>query len=316
MNKQQEASMHVVIFGTGGVGGYFGGRLAQSGEKVTFIARGDHLQAMLDNGLKVESIKGNFSIQPVTATQDASQVKDVDVVLVCVKTWDVPTAGKAIRKMLGPYTVVVPLENGVEAASQLSEILRREHVLGGLCRISSHIASPGVIQHTGLEPYVAFGELDNYRSARANNLLQAFQRAGVAAEIPDDITAAIWKKFLFISAASGVGAVTRVPFGAFRSIPGTRQLLLEVLKEVYAVALAEGVRLPENSPDDTLAYIDSLPAETMASMQRDIIEGCASELEAQIGVVVRLGNKHSLSTPVQTLIYNSLLPQENLAKKA
>jgi 2-dehydropantoate 2-reductase len=308
--------MHIVVFGAGGVGGYFGGRLAQSGEKVTFIARGEHLQAMLNHGLKVESIQGDFSIQPVIATQDPAKVRDVDVVLVCVKAWDIPAAGNAMRKMLGPYSMVIPLENGVEAPSQLAEIIGKEHVLGGLCRIASRIASPGVIQHTAIEPYVAFGELDNYRSARADNLLQVFKKAGVTAEIPDDITVAIWQKFLFICAVSGIGAITRVPFGSFRAIPGTRQLLLEALNEIYTVAVAQEVKLPENSPAETLAYIDSLPADTMASMQRDIIEGRPSELEAQAGVIVRLGKKYHISTPMHTLIYNSLLPQETLARTA
>jgi 2-dehydropantoate 2-reductase len=306
--------MHIVIFGAGGVGGYFGGRLAQAGETVTFIARRDHLQAMLANGLKVESINGDFSIKPVIATQDTTQVKDVDAILVCVKTWQITEAAHAMLSMLGPYSIVIPLENGVEAPSQLAEVLGKEHVLGGLCRIASRIASPGVIQHTSIEPYVAFGELDNYRSARATNLLQVFKHAGVKAEIPADISLAMWQKFLFISAVSGIGAVTRVPFGDFRSIPGTRQLLLDALNECCAVAVAQGLHLPENSAADTLAYIDSLPPGTMASMQRDIIEGCPSELEAQNGAIVRMGQKLKVPTPVHTLIYHSLLPQESLAR--
>jgi 2-dehydropantoate 2-reductase len=306
--------MHIVVFGAGGVGGYFGGRLAQAGEKVTFIARGEHLQALLNNGLKVESIAGNFSFRPVIATQDTTGVKDVDAVLVCVKTWQVPVAANAILHLLGPYTIVVPLENGVEAPTQLSETLGKEHVLGGLCRINSRIAAPGIIQHTAMDPYVAFGELDNYPSARANNLLQAFQKAKVNAEIPPDISVAMWQKFLFISASSGIGAVTRQPFGIFRSIPGTRQLLLEAIQECYAVAIAQGIRLPENSVADTLAYIDSLSPGVTASMQRDIIECRPSELEAQNGAIVRMGQQLNIPTPVNALIYYSLLPQENLAR--
>jgi 2-dehydropantoate 2-reductase len=306
--------MHIVVFGAGGVGGYFGGRLAQSGENVTFVARGEHLQAMLANGLIVESIKGDFSIHPVIATNDLSRVKDVDAVLVCVKTWQIPNAAKAIMPLLESNPFVIPLENGVEASSQLSEILGREHILGGLCRISSRISSPGHIQHSAIEPSIAFGELDNRPSTRSRKLLRSFQHAGVTVEIPADINVAVWKKFLFISAVSGLGAITRVSFGSFRSLEGTRHLLKDTLQECYSVAIAQGIKLPADSVAKTLEYIDSLPHDTMASMQRDIIEGRPSELESQNGAIVRLGQLHNIPTPVHTLIYNCLLPQENLAR--
>ena len=306
--------MHIVIFGAGGVGGYFGGRLAQAGENITFIARGEHLKALLNNGLQVKSINGDFSIKPVTATDQISQVSEVDAILVCVKTWQIPSAAKAIMPMLASSTMVVPLENGVETPAQLAEILGREHILGGLCQIASRIAAPGVIQHAGLEPYIAFGELDNHPSERTNALLNVFQHAGIKAEIPADINVALWNKFLFISAVSGLGAITRVPFGDFRQADGTRQLLLAALKECYAVALAEGVRLPSDSVDKTLAFIDSLPPATMASMQRDIIAGRPSELEAQNGALVRMGQRLNVPTPVHAFIYNCLLPQEIRAR--
>jgi 2-dehydropantoate 2-reductase len=306
--------MHIVVFGAGGIGGYFGGRLAHAGEEVTFIARGEHLQAMQANGLSVESINGNFTVQPVNATNDTSNVGSVDAVLVCVKMWQIPEAARAILPLLGPDTLVVPLENGVEAPSQLAEILGREHLLGGLCRISSRIASPGNIQHVGLEPYVAFGELDNHPSSRSRNLLQCFKNAGVSSEIPADIHVAIWQKFLFISAVSGIGAITRVPMGTFRSTQGTRQLLEEALEECYAVAIAHGVHLPANSVSNTLAYIDTLPSGTMASMHRDIMGGRPSELEAQNGALVKLGRIYNIPTPVHSFIYYSLLPQENISR--
>jgi 2-dehydropantoate 2-reductase len=306
--------MHIVVFGAGGVGGYFGGRLAQSGETVTFIARGEHLQAMLAIGLIVESIKGDFTVQPVLATDDTSKVRAVDAVLVCVKTWQIPKVAKAIIPLLGPDTFVVPLENGVEAASQLSEILGREHILGGLCRIASRIASPGHIQHTGINPYIAFGELDNRPSARTRNLLRSLSSAGISAEIPPDINVAVWLKFLFISAISGIGAITSMPVGMFRSQPGTRKMLEEALNECYSVAIAQGIHLPVDSVANTMAYIDTLDLGTMASMQRDIMEGQPSELEAQNGAIVHMGRMHNIPTPVHSFIYSSLLPQENLAR--
>ena len=306
--------MHIVVFGSGGVGGYFGGRLAHAGEKVTFIARGEHLHAMLANGLNVESINGDFIIQPVIATDDTTQVDEVDSILVCVKTWDITRAAKAIMPMLGPNTFVVPLENGVEAPSQLAEILGREHILGGLCRIASRIASPGHIQHTAIDPSVAFGELDNRPSSRTRKLLQSFEHARVSAEIPPDINVAIWQKFLFISAVSGIGAITRVPFGLFRSLKGTRLMLEEALKECYSIAIVQGIQLPANSVANTLAYIDTLPPTTMASMQRDIIDGHPSELEAQNGALVHMGQMLNIPTPIHAFIYHCLLPQENLAR--
>lgn len=306
--------MHIVIFGAGGTGGYFGGRLAKAGETVTFIARGTHLHALQTTGLVVESINGDFTVQPVVATDDTSNVKSVDAVFVCVKTWQIPKAAKAIMPLIGSNTIVLPLENGVEASSQLAEILGREHILGGLCRISSRIVSPGHIRHTAIDPYIGFGELDNRPSVRTQNLLQSLTRAGISSEIPPDINVAVWQKFLFISTVSGVGAVTRVPFGSFRDVPGTRQMLEEALKECYNVAIAHGVKLPPDSVASTLAYIDSLPPGTMASMQRDIIDGHPSELEAQNGALVHLGQMHNVPTPVHSFLYSSLLPQENLAR--
>lgn len=306
--------MHIVVFGTGGVGGYFGGRLAQAGEYVTFIARGDHLQAMLANGLTVESINGDFTVKPAVATDDISKVKDVDIVLICVKTWHINQAAQSIKPVLGQNTIVIPLENGVEAPSLLSEALGEEHVMGGLCRIASRITSPGHIHHSGIEPYIAFGELDNRPSSRSQDLLKRFLKAGVKAEIPDDIRVALWKKFLFISAVSGIGAVTRVPMGLFRAQPGSRQMLENVLNECYSLAVAQGVGLPADSVADTLAYIDSLPLNTMASMQRDIMAGSPSELEAQNGAIVHMGQALHIPTPVNSFIYYSLLPQELQAR--
>ncbi|RLC62817.1 MAG: 2-dehydropantoate 2-reductase, partial [Chloroflexi bacterium] len=198
--------MRIAIFGTGAVGGYFGGRLAQAGEEVVFIARGEQLQALRDHGLRVDSPQGDFVIHPVQATDDAAQVGIVDVVLVGVKAWQVPEAAQAMAPLVGADTFVVPLQNGVEAPSQLAAVLGDEHVLGGLCRIVSFVVEPGHVRHAGLEPYVAFGELDNRPSERVRRLQAAFARAGVTAEIPADIGAAMWEKFLFIASFSGVGA--------------------------------------------------------------------------------------------------------------
>ena len=306
--------MRIAVVGAGGVGGYFGGRLAQGGSQVVFIARGEHLDAMQTQGLRVESIKGNFTVSPVEAVDDPVKAGPVDAVLVCVKTWQVPEAAQAIRPMLGAETFVVPLENGVDAPGELAAVLGRERVLGGLCQISSSIVSPGVIRHVGIEPYVAIGELDRRPSERAERLRQAFEQSGVRVEIPDDIQAAMWLKFLFIAVLGGVGGVTGVPVGVSRSLPETRQMLVDGLEEIYRLAKAREVDLPEEAVDKTLAFIDSLPPGTMASMQRDILDGRPSELESQNGAIVRMGKESGVETPLHAFLYSSLLPKELRAR--
>jgi 2-dehydropantoate 2-reductase len=314
MHGQEETGMRVIVFGTGGVGGYFGTRLAEIGEDVWFIARGEHLRALQSTGLRVDSPKGNIQLDKLQATGQVGQVENADVVLVCVKAWQVPEVALAIQPVVGPDTVVVPLENGVEAPNQLAEVLGTERVMGGLCRIASQLAGPGFIRHLGIEPYIAFAELDGRSSQRSQRLLEAFQKAGVKAEIPADIWVALWDKFMFIAAVSGLGAIARVPIGTLRTSPGTRRLLQEVMQEIDQVASAEGVRLPPGNVSKTLALIDSLPEPTTASMQRDIMDGRPSELEAQNGAVVRLGEKHGIPTPANRFIYDCLLPQELKAR--
>lgn len=307
--------MRIAVFGAGGVGGYFGGRLAQAGEDVVFIARGDHLQAMLTQGLRVDSVMGDFLVKPVKATDDPAQVGIVDVVLVGVKAWQVPDAAEAIRPMVGPDTVALPLQNGLEAPTQLAAVLGNKHVLGGLCGLSTFIVGPGHIRHAGADPFIKFGELDNRPSDRVEGLRQAFDRAsGLTVEIPPDIQVALWMKFLFITAWSGMGAVTRTPLGVWRSLPETRQMAESALQEIIRVARAHDIVLPENAMPTTMNMYDSLPPEITSSMQRDIAEGRPSELEAQIGAVVRFGKEADLTTPLHNFIYDTLLPMELRAR--
>ena len=306
--------MRIAVFGSGGVGGYFGGCLARSGEQVVFIARGEHLQAMQKNSLRVESVEGDFQVRSVQATDNPHEIGVVDVILVGVKAWQVPEAGIAMQPMVGPKTIVVPLGNGIEAPKQLSQALGAEHVLGGLCRISSFIAAPGVIRHVGIEPYVAFGELNNQFSERSQSLLAVFHKAGVKAEIPVDIHVAMWEKFAFISAISGVGGVARAPVGVVRSLPETRSLLRGAIEETLALARSDQVELSEDFVSGILSFIDGLPWDTTPSLQRDLIAGQPSELSAQNGAVVRLGRERGLLTPVNDFIYQSLLPQELRAR--
>lgn len=311
--------MRIAIYGTGGVGGYFGGRLAQVGEEVAFIARGEHLRALQRNGLRVESIAGDFHVDPVQASDDPADIGPVDVVLVAVKAWQLPEVAEAMRPLVGPETVIVPLLNGVEAPGQLAAVHGEERVAGGLCSLITSIGGPGLIRHEGAPPRIAFGRLDAQPSGFAQGKLEALQAAlsraeGVTAEIPADIEAAMWRKFLMITTFSGVGAVTRAPVGVMRSLPETRALLQQSLREIYAVALARNVALTPEAMDAAMAFMDALPPAATASMQRDILDGRPSELEAQNGAVVRLGAQAGVETPLHRFIYASLLPQERKAR--
>jgi 2-dehydropantoate 2-reductase len=308
--------MRIAVFGTGAVGGYFGGRLAEAGEDVSFIARGRHLEAIREGGLVVDSPLGDFRIHPARATDDPGAVGAVDAVLVAVKAWQLPEAAAGMGPLVEEgTTAVVPLLNGVEAPDVLTQALGPGPVLGGVCRIFSHVAAPGRIAHTGFEPSMEFGELDGAASERAERLLAAFERArGFSATLSEDIVAAMWAKLAFIAPASAVGAATRAPYGGIRGIPETRVLLRRVAGEVCAVARARGVTLPEDLPDRVMAVIDALPADEVTSMQRDLLGGRPSELDAQVGAVVRLGRRAGVPTPVSEVLYAALLPQERAAR--
>jgi 2-dehydropantoate 2-reductase len=307
--------MRIAVFGTGGIGGYFGGRLAQAGEDVVFIARGQHLEAMRTHGLRVDSIKGNFIVNPVQATDDPGQVGTVDLIIVGVKAWQVPEAAQAMRPMMGPHTIVLPLQNGVEAPSQLAAILGADHVLGGLCGLMVFIAGPGHIRHAAMDPFIGYGELDNRPSERVDRLNLAFSKAqGVRLDNPPDIHVGLWRKFLFVTASTGVGAVTRAPIGIYRSQPGTRKMLEQAAEEICNVAWAIKIALPQDAVSRILAHWDSLPPEVTTSIQRDIMNGRPSELEALNGAVVRLGKEAEVETPVNAFIYYSLLPMEMRAR--
>lgn len=306
--------MRIAVLGAGGVGGYFGGRLAQAGEQVVFIARGEHLQAMQANGLRVESVSGDFTVHPVQATDDPTQLEPVEAVLVAVKAWQVSEAAQLIKPVVGDQTMVIPLSNGVEAPEQLIEVLGSQAVLGGLCRISSFIDSPGLIRHVGIEPSVVFGELDGQVSRRVERLKEAFVRAGVNVRVSSNVRGEMWEKFLFIVGVSGVSAVTRAPIGVLRTTPETRALLEQVLIEVVAVGQACGIALSEEHKAKILELIDSLPEETVPSMQRDILLGKPSELDYQTGAVVRMGREYDLRIAANEFLYAALLPQERRAR--
>ena len=306
--------MRIAVFGAGGIGGYLGGRLAEAGEEVVLIARGEHLQAIREHGLKVDSIKGDFVARPALATDNPAEVGPVDAVILAVKAWQVNDAAEAMRPMIGPDTFVVPMQNGVEAPGQLAAVLGERAVVVGLGGLISYIVGPGHILHAGSEPFVSFGESDDSTIERTQQLLQAFQNAGVQADIPANVHAALWGKLAFMAANSGVGAITRVPVGQWRSVTGSWEMAQQVIKEVLAVAHGKGIKMPIDALPTTQARLESSPPGSTSSMQRDLMEGRPSELEVQTGGVVRLGLEVGAPTPVNAFIYNSLLPQEMRAR--
>jgi 2-dehydropantoate 2-reductase len=299
-------SMRILVFGTGGVGGYFGGRLAQAGEEVTFIARGEHLRAIRAKGLKVDSSSGDFVIYPARATDNVGEVGETDLVIVGVKAWQVPNAARAIRPIVGTNTTVVPLQNGVEAVPQLVSELGSDRVIGGLCRIVSYVVGPGHIRQAGFTPTIIIGELDNRRSDRIAGIEELFTRAGLDTTVAPDIQVALWTKFLFIASFSGVGAVAGAPAGVLRSNPKWRAQMQSAMEEIYALAHARGVKLSPDSVAKVMAAVDALPADTTSSMQRDIAAGKPSELESQNGAVVRMAREAGVDAPTHRFIYERL----------
>jgi 2-dehydropantoate 2-reductase len=306
--------MRVAIYGAGGAGGYFGAQLARSGVDVTLVARGRHLRAIQSHGLCLETPAGEFVIQPAKATDDPTQVGPIDVILLGVKAWQVEEAARNMRPMVGPETFVVPLQNGIEAPSQLAALLGAGHVLGGLCGTFSWVVAPGRIRNIGAASFIKFGELDNQPSERAERLRQSFEKAGLKVDIPADIHTALWEKFLLVTSFGGVGAVSRAPIGIVRATPETRLLLEQCMEEVSAVARARRIQLSDTVVADTMSFIDTLAANATTSLQRDIAEGKPSELDFWNGSVVRQGRAVDVSTPVNQFIYHSMLPQELRAR--
>ena len=298
--------MRIAIFGTGGVGGYFGGRLAQAGDDVTFIARGEHLNAIKRRGLKVESGTGDFVIFPAKATAEVREVGEVDLVVVGVKAWQVPEAARAMKPLVGANTTVLPMQNGVEAAAQLVNELGSASVIGGLCRIVSYVVEAGVIRHAGFKPSIIIGELDNRPTERVARIEQVFKRAGVEITVAADIQVALWTKFLFIASFSGVGALADAPAGVVRSNAKWRAQMVSAMEEIYGLAHARGVRLPADSIETVMASVDALPEDATSSMHRDIAAGKSSELESQNGAVVRMARESGVDVPTHTYIYEKL----------
>ncbi|MBN8657408.1 MAG: 2-dehydropantoate 2-reductase [Anaerolineae bacterium] len=307
--------MKIAVFGTGGVGGYFGGRLAQNGEDVTFLARGNHLAAIRESGLRVESVDGNFTIHPANVTDSPQSIGAVNLILLATKAWQLDEAITQMTPLIGSDTVILPLLNGMEHMEKLITAFGVQHVIGGLCRISVYIEAPGLIRHVGVKPYIAYGEWDNSNSERLQKIHALINSiTGIVAEVPADIQLAMWEKFIFITGTSGVGAYARKPLGEYRADPETRALLIGAFHETAAVARAMGIGIADNFVDETLQRLDKAPGNMTASMQKDIMAGKPSELNEQIGAVIRLGKAAGVPTPNHEKIFADLLPLEQKAR--
>jgi 2-dehydropantoate 2-reductase len=298
--------MRIAIMGSGGVGGYFGARLAHAGCDVTFIARGAHLEAMRTGGLLVKSQLGDVNLASPRVTGDPASVGPVDLVLFGVKLWDTGTAARAIRPLIGAQTGVVSFQNGVQKDELLRKEIGEKAVVGGVCYIAATIARPGVVEHGGTMQRLVFGELDGQPSARTSDFLDACKQAGIDADISADVRRATWEKFVFLVGLSATTATMRAPVGTVRAHPRARAMLRAAMQEVVAVGRAEGVALAEDFADNRLAFCDNLPPGMNASMRNDLERGNRLEVEGLRGDVVARGERLGIPTPVNRTVYDIL----------
>lgn len=299
--------MRIAILGSGGVGGYFGGRLAAAGADVTFIARSAHLDALRTRGLTIHSPKGDVHVRTVKATDDPATIGAVDVVLFAVKLYDVETALAMLPPLLGPDTAVIPVQNGVDTVATLTHAVGPAHAAGGTCYLSAVISEPGVIRHVAMD-HLVFGEVDGRRSARMEALLEACRPAGFQATLSTDINVDIWAKFARLSVLSGLTTVTRSPLGVIRSHPELFAMLKDAVRETWSVARAKGVGLPDSTVEDVVVQFNALPPQTKASMLEDLERGKRLELPWLSGAVVRLGREVGVPTPTHAFINAVLGP--------
>lgn len=306
--------MNTAIIGTGGVGGYFGGKMAHAGLDVTFLARGNHAEAIRNNGLRVKSFLGDFHVKQAKVAENFAQLGQPDLVLVAVKAWQIKEIRDELSKVLHPESIVIPLQNGILAVEELAEAIDKKRIVSGLCRIISKIEAPGVIDHFGVHPIIIFGEQDKSDSNRLKHIKTLFDQAGFDNKISMDMDAELWKKFIAIC-LSGLLAVTNTTYGEMREIPETRQMMVDILQEIYQLSQAMNINIKADIVDKTVAFIDSFPYNTTSSLTRDVWEKKPSELEYQNGTVVKLGKKYGVPTPVNRFVYSCIIPGEIKARK-
>lgn len=307
--------MQIIVIGIGGVGGYFGGRLTLTDHRVEFVARGEHGRKIETSGLQVESINGDFTARPDKVHASLDTVKEADLILICTKSWQLDQIGRELKDRIGPDTLVLPLQNGVNSVEILTRHLPSEQVLGGLCKIISKKQSPGVVRHFAFHPQVIFGEVDGRLSDRGRAVKQVFEEAGIDTRFSEDIRLDVWRKFLFICVLSGMGAVTRQEVGVMREDPGVRELMMASAEEILALAQEKGVRLSEEDVENTFKAIDKQEPHSTSSVQRDLMGGRPSEIHDFNGYVVKEAQRLGLEVPVNKFIYYCLRPMEAQARK-
>ena len=300
--------MRIAVVGAGGVGGGFGAALAQAGADVSFIARGTHLAAMKSAGLKVQGGRGETHLVPTRATDDPAEIGTVDIVLFCVKLWDVESAGTHIKPLIGPDTAVIPLQNGIDAPERLVPILGARAVMGGVAQISASIVAPGVIQQVGTFMRMIFGEFDGKRSKRAQDFLALCLKAGFDATLSEQILTDLWMKFILLAANASITALARQPIGKLRDDPDVRAVFMAAYRETFEVGRARGVALPDDAIDKVMEFNSHAPPAMKASMALDLERGNRLELPWLGGKVVELGRQLGIPTPAHGTMYAMLKP--------
>jgi 2-dehydropantoate 2-reductase len=300
--------MRIAVIGAGGIGAIYGASLAKAGADVVFVARGAHVAAMREQGLRIEGDRGEIHVRPAEATDDIAAIAVVDYVLFAVKLWDVESAGEQIRPLVGPRTAVIPLQNGVDAAERLAAILGPEPVMGGTAFVTGSIVAPGIVRQTGTYQQMTFGELYGGNQERGERLRELCRAAGFEGVLSSDVRVPIWEKFLLLVPLSGLNAVTRLPLGKWRGDAELVALFEAALHETVAVGRAEGVALPSDCVDKVVATMWSMPDHHMTSMGNDLARGNRLELPWFASKVVELGRKHRIPTPTNRFVYTVLKP--------
>lgn len=300
--------MRIAVMATGGVGGYFGARLAQSGQDVTFIARGRQLAALAERGLSVRSANGDVHIAKPKLAEDPSSLDPVDIVLFAVKLWDTESAAEAVRPLVAAGGVVVPFQNGVESIERIGAVVGASRVMGGVAYIAATIAEPGVIAHTGTMARLQFGPVLPEQRSAGEALLAACKAAGFDADLSADIRRALWEKFAFLAAFSGITSVSRQPLGVVRGDPDSRAALEAAIREVWTLGRAQGVALADDFVAARMKFADTLPAEMKSSMQNDLAAGNRLEAPWLCGAVARMAAAAGIPAPVNATLYAALKP--------
>lgn len=306
--------MKIAIIGTGGVGGYFGAKIAKAGYDVTFLARGEHFKAIESNGLAVKSILGDFHLSSVKVCREIRDIGKSDLIILAVKAWQIKEISAELLPVLKENSVILPLQNGVSAVDELKVHINEKNIISGLCKIFSKIEAPGIIKHFGVTPTILFGESDNSITSRILEIKKLFDASGINAQISDDINSDVWKKFIPIC-LGGLMAITRTTYGELRELKETRQMMKALMTEIYQLSQKIGIRIEPDFVDKSVLLLDTYPYSSTASLTRDVLEEKPSEIEYQNGIVVRLGSKYGIVTPVNRFVYDCILPMELKARK-